>query len=46
MFLQVVDINTGEALGVNQPGELLIKTQYQMNGYLGKDPKEIWDEEG
>jgi acyl-CoA synthetase (AMP-forming)/AMP-acid ligase II len=35
---RIVDLDTGEDLGVGQPGELLVRTPAMMNGYLN-DPE-------
>ena len=46
--LKVVDINTGEVLGPNQPGELCVKSPTIMVGYY-KNPsatRSTIDEEG
>ena len=46
--IKIVDLNTGEALGPNQPGELYCTSPTRMLGYY-KDPKatkETMDENG
>nr|XP_022910027.1 4-coumarate--CoA ligase 1-like [Onthophagus taurus] len=43
---KIVDINTGETLGPNKPGHLLVKTKFEMNGYFKTDSSHIYDENG
>ncbi|KAK4872988.1 hypothetical protein RN001_015017 [Aquatica leii] len=43
---KIVDMETGEALGANQKGELRIKTELQLSGYYNMDSSDIWDEDG
>lgn len=43
---KVTDLENGEALGPNKPGELRLKTKFQMNGYLNLDSSSCWDEDG
>lgn len=45
-FYKVVDTETGCILGPNQPGELLIKSPFLMNGYYNMDNSGCFDEEG
>ena len=35
--MQIVDLQTGDALGPNEEGEILHKSEYMMTGYRG-DP--------
>jgi acyl-CoA synthetase (AMP-forming)/AMP-acid ligase II len=44
--LRVVDPDTGEALGVDEDGELAIAGPTLMLGYLGKDPAQCFDADG
>jgi len=47
LYVQIVDTSTGASLGPNEVGEIRIRHQYQMAGYLG-DPKataETFDED-
>ena len=41
------DEETGEKLGSNQAGEIMVKTKTMMNGYLNRydETKEFYDEE-
>ncbi|KAF2884761.1 hypothetical protein ILUMI_21415, partial [Ignelater luminosus] len=43
---KVVDPETEEILGANQPGELRLKTKYVLNGYYKQDSSHIWDDDG
>ncbi|KAK4873030.1 hypothetical protein RN001_015059 [Aquatica leii] len=43
---KVVDIETEEALGPNQQGELRLKTDYCLNGYYNIDASDCWDKDG
>ncbi|KAK4872991.1 hypothetical protein RN001_015020 [Aquatica leii] len=43
---KIVDIETGEALGPNQKGELRLKTEMQLSEYYNLDSSNIWDEDG
>ncbi|KAI8441494.1 hypothetical protein MSG28_015083 [Choristoneura fumiferana] len=43
---KVVDLTTNKALGPNQPGEICVKGAIMMKGYVGKDRREDFDEEG
>ncbi|XP_050358862.1 uncharacterized protein LOC126779080 [Nymphalis io] len=45
-IIKVVDIETRTPLGVNQPGEIYVKGPSVMKGYVGKDGKEDFDDEG
>ncbi|CAH2084117.1 unnamed protein product [Euphydryas editha] len=46
IVIKVVDIETREPLGANQPGEICIKGPIIMKGYVGKDKSEDFDVEG
>lgn len=37
-FFQIIDLKTGKELGPNEPGELYLKSETRMLGYL-KNPK-------
>lgn len=43
---KVIDVESGEILGPNKPGELYIKTTYLMNGYYKMDSSSCFDDEG
>ncbi|XP_031357015.1 4-coumarate--CoA ligase 1-like [Photinus pyralis] len=43
---KVVDIETGQTLGPNQQGELLLKTERQFKGYHNRDSSDAFDHEG
>ncbi|XP_018573288.1 4-coumarate--CoA ligase 1 [Anoplophora glabripennis] len=43
---KVVDLNTGEALGPNKPGELHVKSDAVMSGYYNVDSSDQFDEDG
>ncbi|KAK4873028.1 hypothetical protein RN001_015057 [Aquatica leii] len=43
---KVVDIDTEEILGPNQPGELRLRTDYCLNGYYNMDASDCWDKDG
>ncbi|KAF2892397.1 hypothetical protein ILUMI_13775 [Ignelater luminosus] len=43
---KIVDPDTEEILGPNQPGELRVKSEYCMNGYYGTDSSYEWDSDG
>ncbi|XP_059062432.1 uncharacterized protein LOC131855206 [Achroia grisella] len=43
---KVVDTETRKPIGANNPGELCFKGPLIMKGYVGKDRKEDFDEEG
>ncbi|KAL4712181.1 hypothetical protein ACJJTC_011042 [Scirpophaga incertulas] len=45
-IVKIADIETRQALGPNQPGELCVKGPMIMKGYVGKDRNEDFDEEG
>jgi acyl-CoA synthetase (AMP-forming)/AMP-acid ligase II len=44
--LRVVDPETGEALGVDEEGELCVSGATRMLGYLGRPPEACFDEDG
>ncbi|XP_045457529.1 uncharacterized protein LOC123667733 [Melitaea cinxia] len=44
--VKVVDPETKEVLGPNKAGEICFKSVMLMKGYIGKDRKEDFDEEG
>ncbi|XP_050669214.1 uncharacterized protein LOC126968314 isoform X1 [Leptidea sinapis] len=44
--VKVVDVDTGTPLGPNKPGEIRMKGSMAMKGYIGKELKEDFDEEG
>lgn len=44
--VKVVDPETKEVLGPNKAGEICFKSVMLMKGYIGKDRKEYFDEEG
>ncbi|XP_063835883.1 uncharacterized protein LOC135085031 [Ostrinia nubilalis] len=44
--MKVVDIDTRVPLGPNQPGEICVKGPMVMKGYVGKDRKADFDDEG
>ncbi|CAH2056388.1 unnamed protein product, partial [Iphiclides podalirius] len=44
--VKIVDLETRNPLGPNQPGEICVKGVMVMKGYIGKDVKEDFDEEG
>ncbi|XP_063930875.1 luciferin 4-monooxygenase-like isoform X1 [Zophobas morio] len=44
--LRVVDTETGEHLGPNQRGELLLKSKFTMNGYYKVDSSDTFDKDG
>ncbi|KAJ8919720.1 hypothetical protein NQ315_006248 [Exocentrus adspersus] len=43
---KVVNLETEEACGANESGELRLKTPMIMNGYFGRDSSESFDAEG
>ncbi|KAL1517920.1 hypothetical protein ABEB36_001619 [Hypothenemus hampei] len=43
---KVVNVDTGEACGVNEKGELRIKSEFCLNGYYNQDSTSAFDEEG
>lgn len=43
---KIVDVETEEALGPNQEGELRIKSKFLMNGYYNMDSTSAFDDEG
>ncbi|XP_045782488.1 luciferin 4-monooxygenase-like [Maniola jurtina] len=45
-IVKVVNPETREVLGPNQEGEICVKSVMLMKGYIGKDRKEDFDEEG
>lgn len=45
-FPQIVDPESEQTLGVNERGELRVKTKCQMNGYYEMDSSTAWDEDG
>lgn len=44
--LQVENPETREVLGPNQEGEICVKSIMLMKGYIGRDKKEDFDDEG
>lgn len=46
MYLQVINTDTGEVLGPNQEGELLVKSEFFANGYYDCPSDSIFDEDG
>ncbi|XP_063631502.1 uncharacterized protein LOC134802749 [Cydia splendana] len=44
--IKVIDLETKEPLGPNKPGEVCVKGGMVMKGYVGKDRKEDFDDEG
>ena len=44
--LRVLDVDTGEPLGVGEVGELAVRGSTLMLGYLGKAPAECFDADG
>lgn len=45
-IVKVVDPETKEVLGPNKAGEICFKSVMLMKGYIGKDRREYFDEEG
>ncbi|XP_073964929.1 luciferin 4-monooxygenase-like [Choristoneura fumiferana] len=45
-IIKIIDLKTKEALGPNKEGEICIKGGSVMKGYVGKDRKDDFDEEG
>ncbi|KAL1517921.1 hypothetical protein ABEB36_001620 [Hypothenemus hampei] len=43
---KVVNVDTGEACGVNETGELRIKSEFCLNSYYNQDSTSAFDEEG
>ncbi len=35
--MQIVDVSSGQILGVNQTGEICLRSHANMKGYLGND---------
>lgn len=46
VFFKVIDPKTRKPLGPDQPGEICVKGGIVMKGYVGKDRREDFDEEG
>lgn len=46
LFFKVVDSETDEILGPNQPGELRVKSKTVMNSYYKRDCSNRWDKDG
>ncbi|XP_018573279.1 4-coumarate--CoA ligase 1-like [Anoplophora glabripennis] len=46
MSLKVVDLESGEAVGPNKPGELRVKSRALMNGYHNLDSSDQFDDDG
>ncbi|XP_017775787.1 PREDICTED: 4-coumarate--CoA ligase 1-like [Nicrophorus vespilloides] len=46
MHYKIVDPETEEALALTQKGELRVKSQWTMNGYLNRDNSEVFDKDG
>ncbi|CAG5052931.1 unnamed protein product [Parnassius apollo] len=44
--VKIVDVETREPLGPNQNGEICVKGTMIMKGYIGKERREDFDEEG
>lgn len=44
--IKVVDLNSREPLGPNKPGEICVKGEMLMKGYVGKDNNDYFDDEG
>ncbi|XP_061726807.1 uncharacterized protein LOC133532240 [Cydia pomonella] len=45
-IIKVIDLKTRKPVGANQPGEICIKGGIVMKGYIGKDRREDFDDEG
>ena len=47
-YQQIVDPNTNEICGVNERGEICVKTDFMMMGYLNRKTanKEVFDSHG
>ncbi|KAF5281149.1 hypothetical protein FQA39_LY17881 [Lamprigera yunnana] len=46
VWYKVVDLETEELLGPDQPGELLLKSKIHTSGYYNLDSSHLWDFEG
>ncbi|XP_063391516.1 uncharacterized protein LOC134677026 [Cydia fagiglandana] len=45
-IIKVIDLKTREPVGANQSGEICVKGGIVMKGYIGKDRREDFDDEG
>ncbi|XP_048001968.1 4-coumarate--CoA ligase 1-like [Leguminivora glycinivorella] len=45
-IIKIIDLKTRKPVGANQPGEVCVKGGLVMKGYIGKDRREDFDDEG
>ncbi|KAF5281148.1 hypothetical protein FQA39_LY17880 [Lamprigera yunnana] len=46
VWYKVVDVDSEELLGPNQPGELRLKTKFHLSEYYNMDSSHLWDSDG